>query len=182
MESHQSPNTSKALVWTIAMAVVIVVNLLFYYAIAMVYAEPKYNDFCPVVTTSYLDAESCVKNGGQWSNYQMSPKEITVAIEKQQPTGWCDANFTCNESYNQEHSIYNRNVFIILIALSLVVLGIGAFVALPALSLGFSWAGVLSLIIASVRYWSDADNWMRVLILVVALGLLVWLAIKKFRK
>jgi hypothetical protein len=72
-------------------------------------------------------------------------------------------------------------VFIVLIILSLVVLGIGVFAPLEVLSMGFSWAGVVSLIIASGRYWSDADNWMRVLILAVALGLLIWFAMKKFK-
>jgi hypothetical protein len=73
-------------------------------------------------------------------------------------------------------------VFIVLIALSLAVLGLGIFLPIEVLALGFSWSGVVSLIIASGRYWSDADNWMRVIILAIALALIIWFAVKKFKE
>jgi hypothetical protein len=48
------------------------------------------------------------------------------------------------------------------------------------LALAFSWGGVLSLFIASLRYWSDANNILKVIILAIALGSLIWTAVKKF--
>jgi hypothetical protein len=179
METHMK--ASMVLKWTVALAIVIVMNLFFYYSIAMVYPEPKFESFCPVPAVTFTDATTCVNAGGQWTNNQLSPKQVTDAVKNGEPLGWCDPNFTCNKEYTQAHSVYNRNVFIVLIILSLVVLGIGVFAPLEVLSMGFSWAGVVSLIIASGRYWSDADNWMRVLILAVALGLLIWFAMKKFK-
>jgi hypothetical protein len=73
-------------------------------------------------------------------------------------------------------------VFIILVALGVAMLVGGAFVSLSLLSIAFSWSGVLSIVVASMRYWSSADNLIRVLILGAALGALIWLAVKKFSK
>ena len=74
------------------------------------------------------------------------------------------------------------NIFIILVILGVVSFLLGTFITNEIIILSFSWGGVLSFIIASIRYWSDADNWVKVLILAVALGALIWLAIKKFGK
>ena len=172
---------SKLLQWAVAAALVIVVNLFFHYVIATFYPEPKFETYCPMRTENLANPEACVSAGGQWTNNQLSPQEITMAVKNGNPLGWCDPNFTCNANYQQDHGVYNRNVFIVLIVLSLVVLAVGVFVPIEVLSLGFSWAGVVSLVVASVQYWSDANNWMRLVILLVALGLLVWLAVKKFK-
>lgn len=179
--THRKPNLLK---WAIAVALVIVINLFFHYAISLVYVEPKHEKFCPMETYNrvFSDAMTCVDAGGQWTNTQLSPQEVTKAVKSGEALGWCNATFTCQQNYDDAHGIYNRNVFIVLIVLSLVVLALGVFLPIEILSLGFSWAGVVSLIIASARYWSDADNWMRVLILFVALVLLIWLAVKKFKQ
>lgn len=174
-------STPKFLQWAIAAAFVITINLFFHYVIALVYSEPKYENFCPIQTQNYTTAESCVGNGGQWTNNFSTPQEITKAVKDGQPIGYCNPNFTCQKSYDDAHSIYNRNVFGILIILSVVVLGMGAMVGIEVLSLGLSWAGVLSLIIASLQYWSDANNLIRVVILAIALVLLTWLVLKRFK-
>ena len=73
------------------------------------------------------------------------------------------------------------NVFI-----TLVVLGVLTFVAsllfvnFEILSVALSIGAVLDFVIASVRYWTRADDLIKVLILGVALAVLVWVAIKKF--
>lgn len=168
--------------WSVALALVIVVNLFFHYLIATVYPEPKLDAFCSPNPITYNDAVSCVNAGGQWTNNQLSPAQVTDAVKQGQPLGYCDPDYTCNQHYTQAHSIYNRNVFITLIVLSITVLFLGAFSVFEVLTLGLSGAGVFSLIIASLQYWSDANNWMRVVILLVALLLLIWLAIRKFRE
>lgn len=75
---------------------------------------------------------------------------------------------------------YDRSVFIILVILGVVSLIVGSMIEQAVLSPAFSWGGVLSLLIASMRYWSDANNILKVIILAVALGALIWTAMKKF--
>jgi hypothetical protein len=183
MNNEMKPKAMPAPVkWSLALAIVIVLNLLFYYGIAFVYPEPKFEKFCPVRTETYTDANSCVMSGGQWSNYPLAPTEITKAVKNGDAIGYCDPNFTCNTQFTDAHSTYNRNAFAVLIILGIVSILIGVFIANEALSLGLMGGGLLALVIASFRYWSDADNWMRVVILVIALGVLIWITIKKFRK
>jgi hypothetical protein len=57
---------------------------------------------------------------------------------------------------------------------------IGVFAAQDILAAALSWGGVLSLLIASMRYWSDADTVVKVLLLGAALVGLIWIAIRKF--
>jgi hypothetical protein len=49
------------------------------------------------------------------------------------------------------------------------------------ISVALSLGGVLSFIIASMRYWTSADDLIKVIILAIALAILIWVAVKKFK-
>jgi hypothetical protein len=121
----------------------------------------------------------CVNAGGQWENYKLSPKEITQSVKNNEPTGWCDADFSCREEYDQVSSVYNKNVFIVMIIISLGMVVGGVFVLVEVLSMGMVWSGVLALLIATIRYWSDANSIMKLIILGLGIGILTVLAVKK---
>ncbi|MEK7585836.1 MAG: hypothetical protein AAB477_01205 [Patescibacteria group bacterium] len=179
------PRHGNVLKWSLIIAIVIVTNLFFNYAISLVYDEPSYDKFCPadVYNKAYDNKNQCLDNGGMWSE-QVVPVETMKASSptKTQITGYCNATYTCQKKYDEAYKLYNRNIFIILVSLGVIILVLGAFMGVPLLSVAFSWSGVLSLIIASMRYWSSADSIIRVVILGVALGALIWLAVKKFSK
>jgi hypothetical protein len=164
--------------WSLVIGIVIVMNLFFNYAISLVYKAPDYQAYYrqEQVVPSINTQEDCVAAGGQW-NEQLVPKNsepVTVLA------GYCDPNYTKQMQYDQAMKDYNRTVFIVLVVLGVISVVGGTLIANAVLSLAFSWGGVLSLFIASVRYWSDANNILKVLILAVALGALIWTAIKKF--
>lgn len=174
----------KVLQWSLIIAIIIVTNLFFNYAISLVYTEPSYDKFCPaeVYSKAYDDKGSCLASGGMWSE-QVVPVDSNVkSAPKTQITGYCNATYTCQKNYDTAQKTYNRNVFIVLVSLGILIIIAGAFVHVSLLSIAFSWSGVLSLVIASMRYWGSAENLIRVLILGVALAVLIWLAIKKFSK
>jgi hypothetical protein len=161
-------------------AIVIVMNLFFNYAVSLVYQQPTYDQYIKQqqVVGEIKTKEACLNVGGQWNeNIYQGPK-----TEPAGQTGYCDPNFTNQKNYQDANKVYDRNVFITLIVLGVLSLVIGAFVTVTILSLSFSWGGVLSIVIASMRYWSDADKLVRVLILAAALFALIWLAVKKFNK
>lgn len=142
----------KILKWALIIGIVIVLNLFFNYSISLFYKEPNYGAFC-------------------W------PQPMQV------PSGnvFLDSHYArCQNDFQTAENIYNRNVFIALVILGVVSLVVGAFVANAIVSLGLSWGGALSLLVASMRYWSTAGNIIKVLILAFALVALIWLAIKKF--
>jgi hypothetical protein len=172
-------NVPSFIKWAFAAAFIIITNLFFYYAISFVSPEPKIEGFCPVRTEQYMTAELCVGAGGQWQSFNYSPKQTTDSIKSGEPTGWCDADFTCRQDFETVQSTYNKNVFIAMIIISIAMIVGGVLVAIEVLSLGMVWSGVLALLIATVRFWSDANNLMKVIILAIGIAVLVLLAVKK---
>jgi hypothetical protein len=174
----------KLLKWSLIIGIVVVLNLFLNYSISLFYKEPDYNAYFvqPQVVQTITTKEDCLKAGGQWNGND--PKVIDVYKNGAVPvaSSYCNPNFTKQKEFDLAQKVYQRNVFITLVILGVVSLGIGAFVANGIIVLGFSWGGVLSLIIASMRYWSAADNFIKVLILAIALGALIWLAVRKFEK
>jgi general stress protein CsbA len=90
------------------------------------------------------------------------------------------SRYVSESAYLLAQNHYDKNIFIALLLLGIVSLIAGSLLDNEVLSISFSWVGVLSLFIASVRYWSDANNLLKVVILAIALGSLIWIAIKKF--
>ncbi|MFA5932228.1 MAG: hypothetical protein WC793_02525 [Candidatus Paceibacterota bacterium] len=177
---------SKVLKWSLIIGIVIVLNLFFNYALSLIYKNPKYETFCS--NTSQVvnipdTQKSCVDAGGQWTNNNNYVKSAPVDIKQPaQPLGYCDQQFTCRNNYDAAQKIYDRNVFITLVILGAICVAIGSFFGGNlVVSIALSFAGVLSFIIASMRYWSSADDLIKVIILVIALSLLFWVAVKKFK-
>lgn len=89
---------------------------------------------------------------------------------------------TCQNNFQTAENDYSRNVFVTLVILGALLVLIGNFMKGNAvIANGLSLAGVLSFIIASMRYWSYASDVLHLAILAVALALLFWIAVKKFK-
>ncbi|MEO5646592.1 MAG: hypothetical protein ABIO57_02360 [Candidatus Paceibacterota bacterium] len=172
---HTNTHRSGLMKWSIIIGIVIVLNLFFNYAISLVYKSPDYNNYFPQtqVVPDINNEQDCIAAGGQW-NSSIPPGQVRKG------EGYCDPTFTKQQQYQAAQKQYDRSVFIILVILGVISIVTGAFVVNAVLSLSFSWGGVLSLFIASVRYWSDANSLMKVFILAIALGTLIWVAVKKF--
>lgn len=164
---------------SIVVAIVIVMNLFFNYAVSLVYKEPLINDFIkPTQIVETINTkDKCISVGGQWSENATPVEKGKVEVG-----GYCNENYTKQLNYDNARKIYEKKVFITLIVLGILSLISAGFLTISILSVSFAWGGVLSLIIASMRYWSQADNLAKVVILALALGILIWLAVKKFNK
>ncbi len=172
---------SKVLKWSLIIGIVIVLNLFFNYALSLAYKHPVYENFCPnntQVIEEISTKEQCVAVGGQWNgNVYTAPMPVEKRIE-----GYCDQQFSCRNDYESAQKVYDRNVFITLVILGAICVAISNFLKGNMLiSTALSFAGVLSFIIASMRYWSSADDLIKVIILGIALAILVWVAMKKFK-
>lgn len=171
--------TSHLARWSLIIGIVIVLNMFFSYAISLVYTAPVYDNYLarPQVVQPYTTQESCVAVGGQWTE---NIKGMPVPKGEEEIQGYCDPDYTKRMQYEEANKSYERNVFIILVALGIVTLIGGILIEHAVLTLAFSWGGVLALLIASMRYWSNAGNLLKVGILTLALGGLIWVAVKKF--
>ncbi|MES2224607.1 MAG: hypothetical protein V4478_01325 [Patescibacteria group bacterium] len=176
MEQHK--HTSGVLRWSLIAAIVIVMNLFFNYAFSLVYPSPAYQDFFPreQVVSEIANQADCIAQGGQWNEQQILKNSEPVTAYH----GYCDSSYTKQIEYEAAQKAYNRTIFIFLVVVGVLSIVIASRIKQELLSIALSWGGVLSLIIASMRYWADANNIVRVAILAVALGALIWTAIKKF--
>jgi hypothetical protein len=185
-------HTQTILKWSLVLSIVIVLNLFFNFAIETAYNRPVYEDFCGTRTEQVVKnpqtETQCVAEGGQWTEDNITSRELMPVDGsteiKQTISGWCDPDFTCRQELDTAREFYNRNVFIVLVFLGLISLGLGVFLSSigSAVSLGLSLGGTLSFVIASMRYWADMDDYLRVVVLGLALIALIAVGVKKFKE
>jgi hypothetical protein len=171
--------------WALGIGIIIVLNLFFHFATRLVYKIPEYEDFCQSKQVEIRPdtEESCVAEGGAWITpakeyYEEAPMTPPIGAEK----AYCDPTYTCRQEFEDVRDVYQRNVFVVMVVLGLVSLILGfALAANEAISLGLSYGGILSFIIASIQYWSAMDDYLRVIILALALAILIYLGYRKFK-
>lgn len=184
----------------LGLAIIIVFNLFINYGINTFYKAPQYDDFCKPerLKQSLNTRTSCEAIGGLWtenvgyeSKRLYAPESAPVGYEKpiplveiqsQQPTGWCDSDFTCRKEYDEVNNVYRRNVFIVwIIAGTIAIVGSFFLTAVSMLSTSFMFSGLLSLLIGNIEYWSAMQDYLRFIILGIALSVLIYVAYKKLK-
>jgi len=163
--------------WALTLGIIIVLNLFFAVAIQTVYPEPEYENFCEVrqVNIFHSDETSCVDAGGQWNP--------NIPLKTGDVVGYCNEQFTCSQQFEDARENYSKNVFVALIVLGALSLVAGFFLrSSSAVSTGLSYGGVLSFIIASIRYWGEAGDVVRLAIVGLALIALITIGVKKFKE
>jgi len=180
----RAPRRHPLFKWILVFGIAIVTNLFLNYALDAFYLSPKFEVFCPQkdVVTPLTEEKTCRAVGGQWTNEPYKYVGMATPIPVDAPKGYCNENYTCGKNYDDAMKVYNRNVFIVLVVSGTALL-IGSIFAsaIEAVALGFSFAGILSLIIGTTRYWGNMDDRLRVVVLGLALVALVWIGIKKFK-
>lgn len=183
-QSVQSAKKHPLFKWILVAGIAIVANLFLNYALDAFYQRPQMETFCPVkqVNVPITTEKACVAAGGQWNSDPYRYVEAIKPIPADAPKGYCNENFTCGKGFEDATKVYDRNVFIVLVIAGTAFL-VGSFFTkgIEAVALGFSFAGILSLIIGTVRYWNSMDERLRVIVLGFALAALVWVGIKKFK-
>jgi hypothetical protein len=176
---------SRFVKWAVIIGIIIVLNLFFNYAISLVYKAPDYPAYCPEtqIDVSPTTKAACIAVGGKWSETVYPPDRTAPVPTTPQAKGYCDPTFTCRQTFEKDLKVYERNAFVTLIILGVISIALGLFLKVSeAVTIGLAFGGVLSLVIAAIRYWSYADNILKVVLLGVALVALIWIGIKKFQE
>jgi ABC-type phosphate transport system permease subunit len=187
---QKSQKTKQILKWALVLGIVVVLNLFFNYAISLIYKAPVWENFCTsdITTKAYTDKAMCVADGGQWNETTVPISTDANGLTKPIPvgteiSGYCNATYSCQKSYDTAHALYDRNVFIVLVILGVLSLVAGTYLTtFSAVSFGLSFGGVISLLVGAMRYWSNMHDWLRVAVLAAALIALIWLGIKKIKE
>lgn len=185
MENEQQniKKPSKVAKWSLIVAIVILLNLFINYSISLVYESPKFENFCPEkqINISPTNQEECLAEGGSWTNDPIpkridSPDGTTQIIE-----GYCDITYTCRQEFETTRETYERNIFITLVSIGVIIFILSLVLnSNYVISTSLAMGALLDFIVASIRYWSSADNVAKVIILAIALGILIYLGYKKF--
>ena len=88
---------------------------------------------------------------------------------------------TCQKGYQDANSLYNRNLFYIILPIALFAVLFGLFYSFEVVGSVFMFSGILLLIYATMRYFSEMSKLMRTLVIFLGLVLLVFIANKKMR-
>ncbi|MBU0981892.1 hypothetical protein KKC94_04345 [Patescibacteria group bacterium] len=167
----------------LALSIIIVLNVFFNVGIETFYPMPEWNDYCPdqLWEGRYETQESCEAVGGQWRYDQYySPKP--VATPEEVGSYYCDAGYTCGQTYEEVMKVYNRNVFIVLTALGALLVVVSLYLSIPSAVLnGLMYGGVLSILIGVMRYWDSMDDYLRFIVSGVMLLILILVGVKKVK-
>ena len=176
----------------LSLSIVLVLNLLFNVAVSVVYSSPQYDTFCREEHRKYYDsAEACKAVGGEWGAYidaPYYPRAVPAKIaqdtggENDEPKEYCNPSSACKKAYDTAQSLYNRNVFIVFVILGAASLIFSIFaIKVTAVSSGFLFGGLISIFIGTTRYWSNMNEYLRLVVLIIALTALIWVGYKKLR-
>jgi hypothetical protein len=166
--------------WAVVLGIIIVLNVLFLVVRSLVFAAPEFEAYCPNTNAPAPGtAQACDVLGGTWTDYGPAAQDA----DPKAPAGYCDLYAKCQPAWQAAEDHYQMQGFALLVALGIIALLAGTLVPIGSsiVSTGLAYGGVLALVIASVSYWSDAGNWLRLAISVVALAALLFIGIKKFR-
>jgi predicted histidine transporter YuiF (NhaC family) len=161
--------------WLIIFAIVIIANMLFNYSLSFIFDEPVFEEVCPQenLVRESNTKEACDLAGGEWI--------IQEVAEFDREIGYCNQYSKCNEKFEDLRSNYEQKVFFILVFIGIIILALGMFVKVPTLSTALSLTAFIDFVFASIRYWEYSDDLMRIGILFVALLVLVFITITKYR-
>ncbi len=165
-------NPSAVVKWAFVIGITLLANLFVAYLTQALYPAPEYENFCPQsLTGKFINTpEECTAVGGEWYP--------DTSIEAK---GYCNSTATCQKEYMDVQEVYTRNVFLVFVVFGALLLVASAFLAeVPVIALGSSFAGILALVIGSIWHWSAMQEWLRVIVLGVALAGVLYLAWKKF--
>lgn len=176
----QTTQHPKFVRWALLVGIVVILNVFFSVVLAIAYPAPKYDDFCPQVNISPTDAPTCDAQGGVWTEYSPAPMPADVSSPKF--TGYCDMYAKCQKPFQAASDQHALRAFVVMTVLGVIALLAGLMpIGSSIVSSGFSYGGVVALIVGSASYWGTAGNWIRLLIATTGLIALLYIGWRRFR-
>ena len=123
--------------------------------------------------------EQCEDIGGRWNADGVPRRVETAPGEDAEITGFCDRDFTCREELEDARKSHSWVVFVIsmIVAILAFVLGYSLLKTEPVGS-ALIGGGIWAIFFGSVVNWRNFGNIWRFLLLLVALVILIWFALR----
>src|SRR3989338_5451463 len=150
----------------LAIAIALLFALFVGYGIEVFHDIPPYNELYRFTTS-----ESCIQAGGMWQEY---PEPQPVGG----PTGYCQTPPNKEYDYQQVSQQHDKVVFIVPLVVGVIGIIAGVLLKKEAIGPGFIGGGILLILYGSIRYWPYASDWLKFILLGVALAIVVWVGYK----
>jgi len=168
-------------------AIIIAINIFFHAGLSAFYPQPEYETTCPKVeiTEDITNQAACEENNGEWIGGLNDIKDTRyrpIPYDKPEFEPYCDLYAECQELYDNQRLVYQRNVFIILTVLGFAVFALGfAIRRSVSVSAGLHFGGIVSMLIGTIGYWSDMGEILRFVIAGAILLILILFGYKKLK-
>ncbi len=160
----------------LAVAIAIVFVLFIGHSIHYFYEKPRLDNFCNNISRT-IPTDSC---GGHIEPTKDNFCYCEPGIKNQTRCYKSNPEFIkCESEYQKAVEKYERNVFIITTIIGIVIILIAAVLNLVSVSAGLMGGGSLTIIYGVIRYWGNAGDLLRVIVLGLALVFLIWLGYTK---
>lgn len=174
----------------LGVGIFVVYLLVLNYGIEAFYPSPQYETYCsvngfPYYSEPYVktipDPYNCTITPSPQQQDQCSKAGGNLVAETYDDTG-CPLTFMCdmcNKEYTDDTKAHSQNVFIISIIAGIITLLIGFMIlTIEPVGSALMASGIGALVYGSMRNWQNLSNVWRFLMLLVALVLLIWIAIR----
>ena len=170
----------------LALSLMIVINLFVYVGVINTFfPEPDFDNFCEKAQNQIYEEENgCVEAGGEWmtgyNDEGRYPARPVILEGENKFKPYCDAFATCREEHQEAEKVYKRNIFLVSVILGTIAVVAGIFfIDVSAITTGLLLAGLLLYFIGTVRFWSDMDEYLRLIVLAIVLIALFYVGFKK---
>ena len=109
-----------------------------------------------------------------YQNYQNATPEQKVKLDK--------ARQDKEKTWKQKEKIFQTNLFFVAVPLGIASIIIGAILPIQAIGTGLMFGGIFSITEGYMCYWSELQDWMRFLSLLVAFAVLIFIGYRKLAK
>ncbi|MDD5617647.1 MAG: hypothetical protein PHG69_00995 [Candidatus Omnitrophica bacterium] len=145
--------------FALGFGIAIILPMLIHYGVSVFSPPPRWQD-------RY--------NSYNYQKYQSASAEEKARIDKQR----ADAD----RIWTQKQKVFQRNLFYVAVPLGILSIIAGAISPVQAIGTGLMFGGIFALTEGYMFYWSELDDLMRFLSLLVAFIVLVYIGYRKLAK
>ena len=156
---------------SLLVGIAILFTIALHFGLNTLYPEPDYfyEHRQPIHTE-----EACLEADGNWTSWN-NPKPTDLSVAEEFESGYCEET-KAERDHNETRETHAFYSFIILTVISILVLVFSQVgVQTAVVRAGLLSGAILSLIVTTMRFWDDTGDLIRLLLILIALGLLIWL-------
>ena len=146
--------------FALGFGIAIILPMLVHYGVSTFSPAPKWQD-------RYDDSYS-------YQRYDKATPEERAQIDKERKEK--------DKIWREKEKIFQRSLFFVAVPAGIACIIIGAIVSIQAIGTGLMFGGIFSLTEGYMFYWSELQDWMRFLSLLVAFVVLLFVGYRKLAK